>query len=344
MKITHVVTTMFAVGIVCHLGMADVLGAEGEIAPPDTLLVADSPQQDVVSSEPVTPEEGEPSDQNPQSSEVASGDTGGLAEPVTPEEDEPTDQNSQGDEVASGDMEVPGHEEKPVTSSTVDVTERTGLADAIRRDLDPIGKVIGSPAGQVLLAEGDVISLRIDSSIDLTPNQTFALVRSAQRVKHPKTGRNLGRFTKVIGTVRLEEAFGRFWSGRIIHSTDFVTSGDLVVSSEASAETDSSDRSRTPDHGYIVAVPDEVVLTAAFQTVYTDLGRDDAVEPGHLLSIIREGKSGRRGGPPRKIGEARVLRVEPASSAVLITRSSEPIQIGDRLEPLSGEVPAEITP
>ena len=189
----------------------------------------------------------------------------------------------------------------------------------------------------MLLAEGDVISLRIDSSVDLTPNQTFALVRSAQRVKHPKTRRNLGQFTKVIGTVRLEEAFGRFWSGRIIHSTDFVTSGDLVVSSEASAETSSSDRSLPPDHGYIVAVPDEIVLAAAFQTVYTDLGRDDAVEPGHLFSIIREGKSDRRGGPPRKIGEARVLRVEPASSAVFITRSSEAIQIGDRLEPLSGD-------
>jgi len=339
MKITHVVTTMFAIGIVCHLGMADVLGAEGDAPPPDTLLVADSPQQDVVSSEPVTPQEGEPSDQNPQSSEVTSGDTEVPAEPVTPEEDEPTDQNSQSSEVAASDTEVPAHEEKPVTSSTVDVTEHTGLADAIRRNLDPIGKVIGSPAGQVLLAEGDLISLRIDSSIDLTPNQTFALVRSAQRVKHPKTGRNLGRFTKVIGTVRLEEAFGRFWSGRIIHASDFVTPGDLVVSSEASAETDSSDRSRTPDHGYIVAVPDEMVLTGAFQTVYTDLGRDDAVEPGHLFSITREGKTGRRGGPPRKIGEARVLRVEPASSAVFITRSSEPIQIGDRLEPLSGDSP-----
>ncbi|MBI3608790.1 MAG: hypothetical protein HY207_12550 [Nitrospirae bacterium] len=309
MKIKHAVITMCAAGIACHLGIAEVLGAEGEATQPDTPLVADSPQQDAVSVETVTPEESQSPDQSLQS------------------------------DVVSGDTEVLGQEEKPEASSTVEVSGHLGLADAIRRHLNPVGEVIGSPDEKVLLSEGDVVSLRIASSIDPKPNQTFALVRSAQRVKHPKTRRDLGRLTKVIGTIKLEEAFGQFWSGRIMRSSDFVESGDLVVPFETAVATGSSDRSLTPDHGYIVAVPDEAVLTAAFQTVYTDLGQGDAVETGHVLAIIREGKSGRRGGPPRKIGEARVLRVEPDSSAVYITQSSEPIQIGDRLEPVSGESP-----
>ncbi len=314
MKIKHVVTTLCAVGIACHLGMAEVLGAEGEAAPPETTLVTDSPQQETVSPETVpsdaaVSEENQPGDQSPQSAAV------------------------------SDDAELQSQEQKPPASSTVDVPAPPGLADAIRRDLNPVGKVIGSPEQKVLLSEGDAVSLRIASSIDPKPGQTFALVRSAQWVRHPKTHHNLGRLTKVVGTIRLEESFGRFWSGRIVRSSDFAEAGDLVVPFEAAAEADSSDRSPDPDHGYVVAVPDEMVLTGAFQTVYTDLGRNDAVEPGRLLSIIREGKSGRRGGPPRKIGEAKVLRVEPASSAVLITQSSEPIQIGDRLEPLSGDHP-----
>jgi len=309
MKIKHAVITMCAAGIACHLGMAEVLGAEGEATQPDTPLVADSPQQEPVSLEPVTPEENQPSDPSLQS------------------------------DVVSSDTEVPSQEEKPEASSTVDVPKPPGLADAIRRHLNSVGEVIGTPDAKVLLSEGDVVSLRIASSIDPKPNQTFALVRSAQRVKHPKTGRNLGELTKVVGTIKLEEAFGKFWSGRIMRSYDFVAAGDLVVPFETAVATDSSDRSVTRGHGYIVAVPDELVLTAAYQTVYTDLGQGDAVEPGHLLAIIREGKRGRRGGPPRKIGEARVLRVEPDSSAVYITQSSEPIQIGDRLEPLSGESP-----
>ena len=307
MKIKHAVFTMCAVGIACHLGMTEVLGAEGEATQPDAPLVADSPQQETVSSETVTPEESQPSDQSLPS------------------------------DVVSSDTEVRSQEEEPQVSSTVEVPGHIELADAIRRHLDPVGEVVGSPDEKVLLSEGDVVSLRIASSIDPKPNQTFALVRSAQRVKHPKTGRDLGRLTKVIGTIKLEEAFGQFWSGRIVRSSDFAASGDLVVPFETALATDSSDRSLIPDHGYIVAVPDEVVLIATFQTVYTDLGLDDAVEPGHLLAIIREGKSGRRAGPPRKIGEARVLRAEPDSSAVFITQSSEPIQIGDRLEPLSGE-------
>jgi len=178
--------------------------------------------------------------------------------------------------------------------------------DAIRDDLDILGEVVGTSSGRVIFAAGDGVSLRLKSSIDPKPGLTLAVVRPEQRVKHPRSHRTMGRVVRAVGTVELREAFGKFWSARVIRSSDAVLVGDLVISVGADEAAEAVSAS-AEDGGYIVAVPIQKALTGAYEVVFTDLGRNHGVQSGHVFSIIREGTRGRQGGPARKIGEGRVV-------------------------------------
>jgi hypothetical protein len=227
---------------------------------------------------------------------------------------------------------APSAIEGPSDTSALQGPPPSAVVDAIRDDLEIVGEVVGAPTGRVIFAAGDGVSLRLKSSIDPKPGLTLAVVRSAQRVKHPRSHRTMGRVVKVVGTVELREAFGKFWSARVVRSSDAVSVGDLVIRIDADAAAEATASSDPADGGYIVAVPIQKALTGAYEVVYTDLGRNHGVQAGHLFSIIREGKRGRQGGPAHKIGEGRVVAAQPSSSSLYITRSDEPIQVGDRLE------------
>ncbi|MFZ5876289.1 MAG: hypothetical protein ACOYXU_07755 [Nitrospirota bacterium] len=210
----------------------------------------------------------------------------------------------------------------------------TGLrvpSDGIRQRVHSVGEVVGQPAGRVLLAVNDVITLKFDRGEQPQPRQRYAIARRAQFVEHPESGRNMGYLIHVIGTVEVEQAFGRYWSGRIMSASDYVSIDDVVLPlGEPVAEVlpDAS----TDQAGRIVAVQDNLALTATSQVVYTDLGADQGVKPGDEFSVIREGVAKRNGFSDRFIGVLRVVATQPTSSSAYVTRSSEPIVIGDRLE------------
>jgi hypothetical protein len=142
----------------------------------------------------------------------------------------------------------------------------------------------------------------------------------------------MGYLIRVVGTVELQQSFGRYWSGRIISASDYVTMEDWLMPFETSAESAVS----TPADltGRIVAVRDNLVLTAEAQVVFTDLGAEQGVRTGEEFRIIREESRGRRGTPDRVVGSLKVLATQAGSSSAFVTRSTEPIAIGDRLERL----------
>jgi hypothetical protein len=202
--------------------------------------------------------------------------------------------------------------------------------EGIRRSTDVVGEVVGHPTGKVLMAAHDVVTLKLDRSAEVKPHTLYAIARREQFVEHPDSGHNRGYVVRVVATVEMEEVFGRYWSGRIISSTDYVTLDDWVIPFEAAVQETGG---APPDlAGLIVAVRDDLVLASAASVVYTDLGSNNGVKSGDEFSIIRPGAGGRRGGPDRLVGVLRILAVQPSSSSAYLTATTEPVMIGDRLE------------
>ena len=203
--------------------------------------------------------------------------------------------------------------------------------DAIRSGMDTLGVLEEGPSGKVLLSVGDMVSVRFEKSAQPKAHDSLVVVRPTQTVKHPRSHQTMGQMMKVVGMVELDQDQGSFWSARIVRSMDVVSVGDLIVSAEPEVTPPSGSVTTGDEFGYVVAVPDDQVLIGAFQTVHTDLGSDHGVRPGQILTIVREGSKGSRG-ISRTIGEARVVSVQATSSSVLVTKSVEPIEIGDRIK------------
>lgn len=230
---------------------------------------------------------------------------------------------------------LPEAKEAPAPQASPGAPDRLPV-DGIRREVGSVGRVVGNPAGKVLLALEDSITLHFDGSVAPQPGQQFALARRGQYVEHPMTGRNMGWVVHILGQVEVRESFGKYWSGRIVHSSDYTQPGDMVLPMDTGRADDGSVRpveSAEGTQGYIVAVPDEAVLTGTFQTVYTDLGFERGLQPHQVFSIVRDELRGRQGSPRRVIGALRLVSVQPGSSSAWIIRSDEPVEIGDRLEP-----------
>jgi hypothetical protein len=211
--------------------------------------------------------------------------------------------------------------------------------DGIRHRVRAIGEVVGQPAGRVLLSVNDAVTLKFNRAENAQPHQRYAIARRGQFVEHPESGRDMGYLVHVVGTVELEQAFGRYWSGRIVSASDYVAIDDVLLPLEPITEESSG---MSPDRaGRIVAVQDNLVLTATSQVVFTDLGSDGGAKPGDEFAIIREGVKDRRGFPDRSVGVLRVVATQPMSSSASIMRSTEPIEIGDRLERVVPGVPPQ---
>jgi hypothetical protein len=203
-------------------------------------------------------------------------------------------------------------------------------SDGIRPRTNVVGEVVGHPTGKVLLAAHDVVTLRLDRSQDVKSHDRYAIARREQFVEHPDSGRNMGYVVRVVATAELEQSFGRYWSARIVSSTDYVTLDDWVIPFESAPQETVE---AAPDlAGSIVAVRDDLVLAGEANVVYTDLGSDEGVKPGDEFRVVRPGAGGRRGGPDRPVGILRIVAVQSKSSSAYVTRSTEPILIGDRVE------------
>jgi hypothetical protein len=300
MRFQHVHVKGLAGGVVAALWAVVVIGS----AHASTMPPPDEPAAE--SAAVATPDE-----------QIGSGVQAGPAQGVSAAEDSPIRVESSG--VSANDQIV--------------VESASGLrvpTDGIRKRVRAIGEVVGQPAGRVLLSVNDAVTLKFNRGEQAQPHQRFAIARSGQFVEHPESGRDMGYLVHVVGTVELEQAFGRYWSGRIVSAIDYVAIDDVVLPLEPIAEESvgmSSDRA-----GRVVAVQDNLVLTATAQIVFTDLGSDRGVKPGDEFTIVREGVKDRRGFPDRSIGVLRVVATQPMSSSAYITRSTEPIGIGDRLE------------
>ncbi len=302
MRFEFVHVKCLAVGVVAAVVLvADIGSAHASTMPPPDEPAAES------SAVATADEEG------------ASGVQEGPAQEVSGGDDSPIHDESSGG--SAGDQTV--------VESAIGLRVPT---DGIRKRVRGIGEVVGQPAGRVLLSVNDLVTLALNRAERAQPHQRFAIARRAQFVEHPESGRDMGYLVHVVGTVELEQAFGRYWSGRIVSATDYVAINDMLLPLEPI--TEQSVGMSLDGAGHIVAVQDNLVLTATSQVVFTDLGSDRGVKPGDVFTIIREGVKDRRGFPDRSIGVLRVVATQPMSSSAYITRSTEPIVIGDRLEPV----------
>jgi len=119
-------------------------------------------------------------------------------------------------------MEAKPVEEKPVFPEV----RSAGFVDDV--NLRGIGLILDNRDGKVLLAEGDIVYMAFRTVEPVNVGNKYTVFRAHRLVRHPVSGRKIGRKYAVLGTVQVIDQQGNFYTGKIVESFQEIFSGDML--------------------------------------------------------------------------------------------------------------------
>lgn len=192
--------------------------------------------------------------------------------------------------------------------------------------------IVGAKEEKTILGYDDIVYVSIKSK-EASLGDKFIIYTPLNNVKHPVTGRNYGRLTKVLGILELtEKGLKNTYVARITRSFDYAEKGSMLTPyQEPALIYDSKERKSKDVSGYILEVLDGRTINAQIDIVYLDKGNADGVEPGDRF-MVYPGVAKKGSFARHTIGEAQVFLVKEHSATAIITKSTEPMAKGDAVE------------
>ncbi|MBN1295866.1 LysM peptidoglycan-binding domain-containing protein [bacterium] len=206
-------------------------------------------------------------------------------------------------------------------------------------------KIIASETNSFDLAMDDIIFVESDGVQNLEVDANFFILREKRVVNHPISNRKLGRMYHVMGEARILCVNDSLASARITKSYHAILRGDILIPRQEipiplTFGTDPIDICNPSSKRLPGTIVDsfageigfaDAVILAKGDIAYIDLGSQDGVAPGDYFTIFKRDMDDPR--LPRFVsGEAMVIKVQEATSVVVITTSRTAIFLGDQIE------------
>jgi len=201
--------------------------------------------------------------------------------------------------------------------------------------------VVGSEhgAGKVSLADRDILYLSKGSNAGVRAGDVYTLGHVAYEVRHPRSGRGLGRKFDVTGWVRVILVEENTASAVVEQSCADIHAGDYLkpferVSVPLALRRPPADRMTPPSgkaQGSIVDIAEDAVIAGTGHIVLIDLGSQEGLAPGNILTVFRimypSVPTSRN-----VVGEIAVLTVRESSATAKVMFSNDAISPGDEVE------------
>ena len=201
------------------------------------------------------------------------------------------------------------------------------------------GKIIGSREGVANLAEGEVVFIQLEPGKEVQVGDRFSIVRLGKQVTHPVTGQNLGSLVLMPGELVILEWKEGVAVAKIFKSFSPVLRGDMIVPAQPILPEAVPIQAQKKMEGVVVFSPESTVTISEKDFVFIDRGSQNGVMVGDLFSIYQkpvrprgvygEPKEDAKQIPMVRVGEVVVVSVQQETSTALVTRSFQPIYIGD---------------
>jgi len=201
------------------------------------------------------------------------------------------------------------------------------------------GTIILTKEGAANLTEGEVVYIKLEPDKEVQAGDRFSIVRLGEPVTHPVTKQKLGLLVSAPGELTVLERKNEVAIAKINKSYAPIFTGDMILPAKPVLPETVPIRTQTKIEGFVVFSPESTVAITEKEIVFIDRGSEDGVMVGDLFSIYQhparvrglygEVKEKMKETPFAKVGEVVVVSVQPETSTVLVTRSLQPIYIGD---------------
>jgi hypothetical protein len=212
-----------------------------------------------------------------------------------------------------------------------------------RDDLERSIILEGSTDAKELLSDGDAVYLRYQEGAPPKVGQRYGIYEADQPVVHPRTGKRLGSYVRVLGELEITSVKkDKRARATILRASQEIGRGALVGPLITRLRTVPPVPNEVDLQGTVVDIlgADEIIGPGA--VVFIDLGASSGLKVGNRLSIIRRGDAlieeagpvdlvgqDDRRYPARALGEIVVVEVGDAVSIGLVTLAVEEMGAGD---------------
>jgi hypothetical protein len=121
-------------------------------------------------------------------------------------------------------------EEKPAPVEEKPVYFREIRSAGFMSDIEyrGIGIILESKEGKTLMSAGDIIYLAFKTSEPILIGDKYTVFRAAEEIRHPVTGKRIGRKYNIIGNIKLIDQHSSFFTAKVIESFDAIMNGDFI--------------------------------------------------------------------------------------------------------------------
>ncbi|VAX32811.1 hypothetical protein MNBD_NITROSPIRAE03-1565 [hydrothermal vent metagenome] len=186
-----------------------------------------------------------------------------------------------------------------------------------------VGKIVSTPDGRTIIGKDDSAYIKLYNNAVPEKGKKFYAVRSLGVIKHPSTGKVLGKLIEVTGIIEVTGQEGGYTKAKVIKSFIEIQKGD-PIDNYYPIESFPLVKGKSPAvNGTVVASRDMRLLSGNYDIVYIDRGSIDGVVPGSVFTLITGEK------PNRPIGKIQVISTRQKSAAAIVTKSETAITRGD---------------
>ena len=191
---------------------------------------------------------------------------------------------------------------------------------------------------QTTFSTDDIVYLSGGESEGIKAGQEYFIVVPVRQLRHPATHAVLGTLMRYLGRARVLCTADHTATAEIVSACDAIPMGAWlkpfdpipIPMTVLMKPVNRCDPASTKARGTIVYARDDDVNFGAGEVVMIDLGDADQLAPGGQATIYRDNPV--PGTPRLLLGELAVLTTGDHWATAVITRSSGPIHVGDRVE------------
>ncbi len=193
--------------------------------------------------------------------------------------------------------------------------------------------IAGALEPKNLLGFDDIVFIKVNAPENVHIGDKYLIFAPVKNVKHPQTGKKMGRMIKVLGMLQVIEKApdAAYLTARISLSFDSISKGNLLAPYQEPVLIYSvpENNGRSID-GQIMEVIDSRSINGTFDMLFLDKGGNDGVKPGDRFTVFIDPL--KKGFPRKVLGEAQVVLVKDTTATALVKKSKDTIAKGDRVE------------
>jgi LysM repeat protein len=204
------------------------------------------------------------------------------------------------------------------------------------------GTLVDTVDNRIMIAAGDTVFLEMKDPATVGVGDHFSAFKVGSPVIHPINGTVVGHKISQLGTIRVASISGQVATGAITDSFRELERGAQLRPFHPNLNEISLKRASRTMAGYLVAAEDEKLALGTQDIIYLDLGANDGLEAGNILTISRtrqvtELARGRQDLqlPDMLLGAAVVLETYPHSASALVIKTVGPLYRGDRVSTMA---------